>query len=84
MLRYLVTVMRTPAFDASLIDTHHAFLASLRANNQLDLSGPFTDGKGGAYLLRADNRANAEALAFSDPLHTSGSSVVTVHEWTAS
>jgi hypothetical protein len=36
-----------------------------------------------ANLLKAANLEEARALAFSDPVHTSGSSFVTVYEWHA-
>lgn len=84
MPRYLVLVMRTPQFQPSAIAPHQAFLETLRQNGQLELTGPFTDKSGGAYLLKAENLAAAQALAFSDPLHTTRSSIVTVYEWQAS
>ena len=83
MFRYLVMTVRTPQFQPSVIDAHYAFLERLRQQGQLELAGPFTDQSGGAYLIRAANLDEAQALAFSDPVHTSGSSVVTVHEWNA-
>ncbi|HET7299909.1 MAG TPA: YciI family protein [Oleiagrimonas sp.] len=83
MKRYLVTVMRNPGFDAGLIPAHGAFLDGLRERRQLELAGPFTDASGGAYLLLADDLQVAEALAFTDPLHASGSSSVSVREWNA-
>jgi len=83
MLRYLVTTIRTPQFDPSVIEAHYAFLESLRRQGKLELAGPFTDKSGGAYLLRAANIDEANALAFSDPLHTSNSSIVSVFEWNA-
>ena len=83
MNRYLVMVMRTPLFQASAIAPHQAFLENLRQNGQLELAGPFTDKSGGAYLIKAESLAAAQALAFADPLHTTRSSVVTVHEWNA-
>ena len=84
MTRYLVMVMRTPQFQDAAITPHQAFLEALRSNGQLELAGPFTDKTGGAYLIRAENLAAAQAVAFADPLHTTRSSVVTVHEWNAS
>jgi len=78
---YLVLVMRTPAFQVSAGDAHQAFLAGLIARHQLEMTGPFTDGTGGAYIVRAPNLAAATELAHSDPLHTGGSSTLTVHEW---
>ncbi len=83
MLRYLVTTFRTPQFQPSVIDAHYAFLDRLRQQGQLELAGPFTDKSGGAYVIRADSLEQARAVAFSDPVHTSKSSVVTVYEWDA-
>jgi uncharacterized protein YciI len=83
MYRYLVTTMRTPQFQLSVIDGHYAFLDRLRQQGKLELAGPFTDKSGGAYLIKAANLEEAKTLAFSDPVHTSNSSVVTVYEWNA-
>ncbi|WP_203141619.1 YciI family protein [Marinobacter mangrovi] len=80
---YLVTTFRTPEFDPGVIDAHYAFLDDLRQQGKLELAGPFTDKSGGAYLIRAASKDEAETLAFLDPVHTSGSSVVTVYEWNA-
>ncbi len=84
MLRYLITTFRTPQFDPNIIEAHYAFLDKLRASGQLELAGPFTDKSGGAYLIKAENMEAAEAIAFSDPVHTSKSSIVRVYEWNAS
>lgn len=83
MFRYLVTTFRTPQFQTSVIDDHYAFLDRLRQEGKLELAGPFTDKSGGAYVIRANNLDEARTLAFSDPVHTSKSSVVTVYEWNA-
>lgn len=83
MLRYLVTVMRTPDFQPSAIAAHVDFLATLKQQGLLELAGPFTDQSGGAYLIRAENLAAAQALAFNDPLYLTQSSTVMVYEWAA-
>ena len=83
MFRYLVTTFRTPQFQPSVIDDHYVFLERLKQQGKLELAGPFTDKTGGAYLIKAANLEEARALAFSDPVHTSKSSVVTVYEWNA-
>lgn len=75
--------MRTPQFQPSVIEMHQAFLEHLRQLGNLEMSGPFTDKTGGAYLMRAANFEDAKTLAFTDPLHTSKSSVITVYEWNA-
>jgi len=82
-MRYLVTAFRTPEFDPSVIDAHQAFLDELRQAGKLELAGPFMDQSGGAYLIRAANLEEAQALASRDPVHTSKSSIVTVYEWDA-
>jgi uncharacterized protein YciI len=83
MNRYLVLVMRNPGFDAALIEAHGAFLAGLREQQRIELSGGFGDQSGGAYLLRADSLDTARDIARADPLHVSGSSEVRVYEWNA-
>lgn len=83
MYRYLVMTVRTPQFQASVIDAHYAFLDRLRQQGMLELAGPFSDKSGGAYLIRAVSLIDARAVAYSDPVHTSGSSDVTVYEWHA-
>lgn len=80
---YLVTTFRTEKFDPAVIEPHYAFLDSLRQQGVLELAGPFSDKSGGAYLLKTDSLEAAQALAFQDPVHTSGSSEVTVYEWNA-
>lgn len=82
-MRYLITTFRTPQFQPSVINDHYAFLDRLRQQNKLELAGPFTDKSGGAYLILAESLEEAQAIAFRDPVHTSGSSKVTVYEWNA-
>jgi uncharacterized protein YciI len=55
----------------------------LRQQGKLELAGPFTDTSGGAYIIKAKNMDEARALAFSDPVHTTNSSLVMVYEWNA-
>ena len=83
MPRYLLMVMRKPQFLASEIEPHHAFIEGLREKGVLELAGPFADKTGGAYLLTADSFEAAQTIAFSDPLHRTNSSAVTVYEWNA-
>ena len=83
MYKYLVTAFRTPEFQQSVIEEHREFLDQLRQLGKLELAGPFTDKSGGAYLISATDLADAMAVAFSDPLHTTKSSVLTVYEWNA-
>ena len=80
--RYLVLAMRRPQFDESVVAPHLAWLEELRARGQLAMTGGFADRSGGAYVLEnVASLAEAQALAASDPLATTGSSDPTVHEW---
>lgn len=83
MLRYLIMAIRTPQFQSSVIEAHLAFLERLRQQGNLELAGPFTDKTGGAYVIKAANLDEAKALVFTDPVHLTKSSVVTVYEWNA-
>ena len=83
MNRYLVYLLRRPDVDPAVVPLHIAFLDDLRAQGRIELSGGFSDKSGGAYLLRADDLAEAQAIAQRDPAHTSGGWIITVHEWLA-
>lgn len=82
-MRYLIIAMRTPHFKHSVIDAHKEYLAQLKEDGSLVLAGPFTDSSGGAYVVEASNIESAKEIAFSDPIHLSGSSINSVYEWDA-
>lgn len=82
-MKYLIMTKRKPTFQPSVIDEHFKFLDELRERNILGLSGAFTDKTGGAYIIEAENLAEAENIVFSDPIHTTNSSEITVYEWNA-
>jgi uncharacterized protein YciI len=81
--RYLVLLLRRPDFDPAVVPQHMQFLEELRNQGRNEMSGPFGDQSGGAYLLRADDLAEAQAIVARDPAHASGGWDVTVHEWCA-
>lgn len=83
MTRFLVLAMRQPGFDPSIGPAHTAYLDDLKLAGKLEMTGPFADKTGGAYLLLARDRAEAEALVAADPLTVSGFSRMTLHEWQA-
>ncbi len=83
MIRYLVIAMRRPSFDDAVIAPHLAFLDELRAAGQLDMTGGFSDRSGGAYVLvNVASLDEAKAIAARDPLTLTGTSDLTVYEWT--
>ena len=65
------------------VPLHQQFLQELRAEGRNEMSGPFGDKSGGAYLLRAVDLAEAQAIARRDPAHTSGGWEISVREWLA-
>ena len=83
MNRYLVLLRRRPDVDPAVVPVHIAFLDDLRTQGRIELSGGFSDKSGGAYVLRADDLAEAMAMVQRDPAHTSGGWTITVREWLA-
>lgn len=83
MNRYLILLLRRPDLDPAIVPLHLAFLDELRQRDRVELSGGFSDKSGGAYLLRADDLAEATAIVQRDPAYTSGGWAITVHEWQA-
>ena len=83
MNRYLVLAMRRADFDVAVVPLHQQFLDDLRAQGRIELSGPFADKSGGAYLLRADDLTEAQTMAHRDPAHISGGWDITLYEWVA-
>lgn len=81
MRKYLVMAMRTSRFDQSVVEPHRAWLDAVRSRGQLVETGKFTDGSGGAYVVLAENLEAAQELIFTDPIHTTGASELTVYEW---
>ena len=84
MKLYLVLTLRTPRFDPAVIEAHYQHLDALKARGALEAFGPFADRSGGAYLLRAGSLQDAQAMAFADPVHVTGSSKVSLFEWDVS
>ncbi|MBE1159993.1 YciI family protein [Dyella acidiphila] len=83
MNRYLVMMFRRPQFDPAVVPQHQQFLETLRAQGRNEMSGPFGDKSGGAYLLRAASMDEALQIAHTDPAHTSGGWDITLYEWNA-
>ncbi len=82
MKMYLVMAMRKPSFDSAVVAPHKAFLDVLSAAGQLHLTGGFSDGSGGAYVLKnIESLDEARAIVARDPLVIHDSSDITVHEW---
>ncbi len=82
MTHYLVMAMRKPTFPESVIQPHRDFLAALRAQGLLELTGGFADGSGGAYVLKnVANLEQARAIVAEDPLLLQNASELTIYAW---
>lgn len=81
MKRFLVVLIRRPDLDPAIVPLHMAWLERLREQGRVELSGPFGDKSGGAYLLQAVDLADATSVAEDDPAHLSGGWQITVYEW---
>ncbi|MHB1424229.1 MAG: YciI family protein [Gemmataceae bacterium] len=52
--------------------THRQYLAALRQQGQLAISGPFTDDSGALIVYEAASAEEAEKLLHGDPFHQNG------------
>ena len=62
---------------AQVRPVHRQYLAGLREQGKLAISGPFTEGGGALIVLEAGSKQEAEALMKADPFVESG--VLTSH-----
>lgn len=61
------------ANERSLVRHEHAkYLASLQQDGALVLSGPYTDGTGALFLVRADSAQSCSAYFDDDPFWSAG------------
>ncbi|MFN2745168.1 MULTISPECIES: YciI family protein [Bacillus] len=81
MKKYLLMTTRTENFNDQYVPAHYEFLDRLKAENRLDMFGPFSDASGGAYLIRAKSLKEATEIGHSDPIVESGSSTLVIKEW---
>jgi uncharacterized protein YciI len=51
---------------------HRQYLTTLKANGQLAVAGPFTDGSGALIVYEAASAEEAESLLRGDPFHANG------------
>lgn len=82
MKLYLVMAKRKPEFPDDVIGPHKDWLINLKVEGQLHMTGGFSDGSGGAYVLKnLDSLEQAKALVATDPLALRDASELTVYEW---
>ncbi|BCE07010.1 hypothetical protein CHCC14820_2518 [Bacillus paralicheniformis] len=81
MKKYLLITTRTENFKDQYVPAHYQFLDRLKAENRLEMFGPFSDASGGAYLISAESLKEATEIGNSDPIVDSGSSTFVIKEW---
>ena len=57
---------------ATVRPVHRQYLAGLRDQGKLAISGPFTEGGGALIVYEAESKDEAEALYQADPFTTAG------------
>lgn len=68
----IIEYAQDPAKVQALRPTHRQYLASLRDQGQLAISGPFTDDSGALIVYEAASSAEAEKLLQGDPFFKNG------------
>jgi uncharacterized protein YciI len=82
MKLYLVMAKRKEHFPAGVVGPHKDWLVNLRVEGLLERTGSFSDGSGGAYILKnIDSLEQARAIVATDPLILRDAAELTVHEW---
>jgi uncharacterized protein YciI len=57
---------------AEVRPSHRTYLAGLKAQGKIAITGPFTDDSGALIVLEADTAEEAESLLRSDPFSQNG------------
>jgi len=63
------------------LDTHLKWMEEQHNSGKILLSGPSPDRRLGIYLIRADDRAEAERIAGGDPYTAAGHCTFELIEW---
>jgi len=68
----IIEYIQDKAKIAEIRPTHRQYLATLKAQGNLAISGPFTDDWGALIVYEAATLADAEKLLKGDPFHQNG------------
>ena len=75
------TNLRPPGERRCTLDIHLVWMKEQHEAGAIVMSGPSPDLKLGMYLIRARSRAEAEAIAASDPYTVAGDSTYELVQW---
>ena len=67
--------------NAKVRPAHLDYINRLFKENKVVMAGPFTDGKGGMVIYRADSPEEARRLAEADPVVAEGARTLELREW---
>lgn len=67
--------------NAKIRPAHLEYIDKLHQENKVVMAGPFTDGKGGMVIYRADSLEEAKRLAEADPVVAQGARTLELREW---
>ncbi len=67
--------------NAKIRPDHLAYIDQLYRENKVLMAGPFTDGKGGLVIYRADSWEEAKQLAEADPVVAQGARTLELRQW---
>lgn len=73
--------LKSPGSRKSTLDDHLSWMRRQHEAGAILLSGPTPDLQFGIYLIRADSREQAEAVAASDPYTRAGDSSYELTQW---
>lgn len=83
-MRFLVLIDYTDMdARARTRDAHKEYLAAARARGEVSESGPFSDSKGGMYVLKVADERAAQAFVDNDPYYRDGKLKFTIREFTS-
>jgi len=67
--------------NAKVRPAHLEYVNRLYKENKVLMAGPFTDGKGGMVIYRADSFEEAKRFAEADPVVAEGARTLELREW---
>lgn len=83
-MRYVVLVDYTDMEARNrVLDRHRAYLNEARAKGIVTEAGPFADGKGGMYILKAASEGEARDFIAKDP-YQEAKLAFTIRAWRSS
>ena len=81
MYAVAILAMKDPELNRQHRPAHLEYLAGLKAQGRVWVSGPFEQGLGGMVIYDVPSLEEARALAEADPLVRTGARALTLYAW---